>query len=97
MVGIIANVDEILSPEALKATHFLNLCNRRNNPVIFLQNSSSLEARQSSGELSDSSILKSRGSLSRAIAMLTVPKLSVTLTACRGDDYLTMVRQHLIQ
>src|SRR4029434_3928698 len=37
-VGIIANNGVLFSESALKATHFIELCNLRGVPLIFLQN-----------------------------------------------------------
>jgi acetyl-CoA carboxylase carboxyltransferase component len=38
LVGIIANNGVLFSESALKATHFIELCNLRGIPLIFLQN-----------------------------------------------------------
>ena len=40
MVGIIANNGIIFSESALKATHFIELCEQRRIPLLFLQNTS---------------------------------------------------------
>ncbi|MEM1412512.1 MAG: carboxyl transferase domain-containing protein [Pseudomonadota bacterium] len=37
-VGIVANNGILFSESALKATHFIQLCNKRNIPLVFLQN-----------------------------------------------------------
>ncbi|WVO13208.1 hypothetical protein L204_100820 [Cryptococcus depauperatus] len=37
-VGIVANAGVLLSPSALKATHFINLCSQRQIPLVFLVN-----------------------------------------------------------
>jgi len=37
-VGIVANNGILFSESALKGTHFINLCNQRNIPLLFLQN-----------------------------------------------------------
>jgi len=37
-VGIIANNGILFSESALKATHFIELCNQRGTPLLFLQN-----------------------------------------------------------
>ena len=38
LVGIIANNGVLFSESALKATHFIELCNQRGVPLVFLQN-----------------------------------------------------------
>lgn len=88
MVGIIANSGQILEAEALKAAHFIDMCNRRATPLIFLQNSDATSALAN-----DSYDLKPRGSMSAAVATACVPKISVTLTGCFHEDYLLMVRR----
>ena len=40
MVGIIANNGIIFGESALKATHFIELCEQRRIPLLFLQNTS---------------------------------------------------------
>ena len=37
-VGIVANNGILFSESALKGTHFIQLCNKRNIPLVFLQN-----------------------------------------------------------
>jgi 3-methylcrotonyl-CoA carboxylase beta subunit len=88
MVGVVANTDNILSAEAQKAAHFVNLCNRRGIPILFLQNSLPNLVEIDSNQ--ESVVLKDRGKLCAAIAAITVPKISLTLSACYQDDYLLM-------
>jgi 3-methylcrotonyl-CoA carboxylase beta subunit len=38
LVGIVANNGVLFSESALKGTHFIELCNQRGVPLIFLQN-----------------------------------------------------------
>ena len=38
LVGLVANNGVLFSESALKATHFIQLCNRRGVPLVFLQN-----------------------------------------------------------
>ena len=38
LVGIVANNGVLFSESALKATHFIELCNLRGIPLVFLQN-----------------------------------------------------------
>lgn len=87
VVGVIANCDEILDAEALKAAHFVDMCGRRRVPLLFLQNSSLPDITGSR----DVEVLKARSSMAGSIATAPVPKLSVTLTGCYQDDYLLMV------
>jgi 3-methylcrotonyl-CoA carboxylase beta subunit len=90
IIGVVANADEILSPEALKAAHFLDMCGRRDIPVLFLQNS--LPPTSRSTETLEQTVLKDRGKMSSMVATLNVPKITVTLSACYEDDFLLMVK-----
>lgn len=92
LVGILGNYDEILSAEALKATHFLDLCEKKGIPALFLQNSAPLEKREPGMRDLDVGVLKDRGKLSSAVATFSNPKISLTLTSCHGDDLLLMVK-----
>jgi acetyl-CoA carboxylase carboxyltransferase component len=47
-IGIIANNNVLFPPEANKATQFIRLCNTRDAPIVFLQNSQSLSLLTSS-------------------------------------------------
>lgn len=40
-MGVIGNNAVLFPPEANKATQFIRLCNTRNTPIVFLQNSAS--------------------------------------------------------
>ena len=89
-IGILANADEILSSEALKGVHFLDMCSRRDIPVLFLQNS---QLRRST--IDDQTVLKNRGKLSAMVATLSTPRIVITLSACHEDDFLTMVSNEI--
>src|ERR1700760_1519891 len=91
MVGIVANCGEILSREALKAAHFLNMCNKRRIPVVFLQNSS-----PDPGPVEGTDLVH-RGKLSATIAAIDVPKISVTISSCLRDDNFLMVSDELFK
>ena len=48
LVGIVANNGVLFSESALKATHFIELCNLRGVPLVFLQNITGLHGRHAS-------------------------------------------------
>lgn len=87
MVGIIVNAEDIMSAEALKGAHFVNQCNRRRIPLIFLQNSSPVKENV----LMSSTVACDRSKMVSAIATANVPKISITVSACYDDDLLLMV------
>ncbi|CAG7820527.1 unnamed protein product [Allacma fusca] len=84
VVGIVANCDQILSEEALKASHFMQMCNTRRIPLIFLQNSmpATLENRIETNQV----VLKDRGKMCAMVSTVTVPKIALAISACHEDD-----------
>ncbi|KAK7071164.1 hypothetical protein SK128_009009 [Halocaridina rubra] len=93
-VGIIGNAGPLLYEDGLKGSHFLQICQQRRLPVIFLQNSGPLAAYQASvSELSaDAShqAIKGRAAMLAALSCITVPKISINIGSCHGDDNYTM-------
>jgi acetyl-CoA carboxylase carboxyltransferase component len=72
--GIIAN-NGILFPEsALKATHFIQLCNRRNLPLIFLHDITGFMVGR---EYEHAGIAKAGAKMVTAVVGATVPKISI--------------------
>ena len=66
-VGVIANNGSIGSPEALKANHFVQLCNQRNIPLLFIVNLPS----------SPRSHIKEQAALIQSISQASVPKITL--------------------
>jgi acetyl-CoA carboxylase carboxyltransferase component len=91
MVGVVANTDEILGEEASKGAHFLNMCDRRDIPLIFLQNSLPSTPSHHSDAGGGVDILKSRAAMCATLATLSVPTISLTLSSCTQQDHLLMV------
>ncbi|KAK6179403.1 hypothetical protein SNE40_011771 [Patella caerulea] len=77
LVGIIGNQGDITQTSALKGSHFVSLCSERNIPLIFLQNTSSVEEELNGVEMSEK--LKACGKLMAAVSCSTVPKLTVRI------------------
>lgn len=80
-VGIIANDGILFSESALKATHFIQLCEKRNIPLIFLQNISGFMVGP---EYEKRGIAKDGAKLVNAVACCTVPKITIVLGASYG-------------
>lgn len=80
-VGIIANAGVLLSPSALKATHFIQLCSQRNIPLLFLVNVSGYMV----GEKAErGGIAKDGAKMVRAVARAKVPKFTVVVGGSYG-------------
>lgn len=80
-VGIIANNGIIFSEDALKATHFIELCNQRQVPLLFLQNTSGYMVGRDS-EIGG--IAKNGAKMVAAVANSKVPKFTVLVGGSYG-------------
>lgn len=73
-VGIVANNGVLLSESALKATHFIELCNQRGTPLLFLQNITGFMVGKNAEERG---IAKDGAKMVTAVSNSTVPKFTV--------------------
>jgi acetyl-CoA carboxylase carboxyltransferase component len=80
-VGIIANNGVLFSESALKATHFIELCNQRRIPLIFLQNITGFMVGK---EYERGGIAKDGAKMVHAVANSTVPKFTVIIGGSFG-------------
>lgn len=81
LVGIIANNGIIFSESALKATHFIELCEQRRIPLVFLQNTSGYMVGRDSEA---GGIAKNGAKMVAAVANATVPKYTVLIGGSYG-------------
>ena len=82
LVGICANAGPISKADGQKGAHFLQLCDSRNTPVIFLQNNSG----NSSGEELNYDALKESAKFAHSSANCHVPKISVNVGGLGGPQ-----------
>jgi acetyl-CoA carboxylase carboxyltransferase component len=80
-VGILANNGVLFSESALKATHFIELCNQRRIPLVFLQNITGFMVGK---EYERGGIAKDGAKMVHAVANSTVPKFTVILGGSFG-------------
>ena len=80
-VGIISNNGIIFSEDALKATHFIELCNQRSIPLLFLQNTTGYMVGRDSEV---SGIAKNGAKMVAAVANCRVPKFTVLIGGSYG-------------
>ena len=73
-VGVIANNGVIFAEGAVKASHFIQLCEHRGTPLLFLQNTTGFMVGKSYEE---GGIAKHGAKMVTAVATATVPKLTV--------------------
>jgi 3-methylcrotonyl-CoA carboxylase beta subunit len=81
LVGIIANNGIIFSESALKATHFIELCEQRRVPLLFLQNTSGYMVGRDSEA---AGIAKHGAKMVAAVANATVPRYTVLIGGSYG-------------
>jgi acetyl-CoA carboxylase carboxyltransferase component len=81
LVGIIANNGVLFSESALKATHFIELCNLRSIPLIFLQNITGFIVGR---QYERAGIAKDGAKMVHAVANSMVPKFTVIIGGSFG-------------
>jgi 3-methylcrotonyl-CoA carboxylase beta subunit/propionyl-CoA carboxylase len=81
LVGIIASNGVLFSESALKATHFIELCNLRGIPLVFLQNITGFIVGQ---QYERAGIAKDGAKMVHAVANATVPKFTVVIGGSFG-------------
>ena len=81
LVGIIANNGVLFSESALKATHFIELCNMRGVPLVFLQNITGFMVGQ---QYERGGIAKDGAKMVHAVANSVVPKFTVIIGGSFG-------------
>ncbi|XP_061681325.1 methylcrotonoyl-coenzyme A carboxylase 2 isoform X2 [Syngnathoides biaculeatus] len=92
LVGIVASNGELSYQAALKGSHFVQLCDQRDVPLLFLQNtapSAGLTLSVSQAEM-NSNCLKAQGSMMSAVACASVPKITIVIGGCHGGDSYAM-------
>jgi acetyl-CoA carboxylase carboxyltransferase component len=81
LVGIIANNGVLFSESALKATHFIELCNLRGVPLVFLQNITGFMVGK---QYERGGIAKDGAKMVHAVANSVVPKFTVIIGGSFG-------------
>src|SRR3546814_212200 len=80
-VGIVANNGILFSESSLKGAHFIELCNQRKIPLVFLQNISGFMVGR---EYENGGIAKDGAKLVTAVACSVVPKFTVVIGGSFG-------------
>ncbi|HUE89062.1 MAG TPA: carboxyl transferase domain-containing protein [Vicinamibacterales bacterium] len=81
LVGIVANNGVLFSESALKATHFIELCNLRSIPLVFLQNITGFMVGR---QYERGGIAKDGAKMVHAVANSVVPKFTVVIGGSFG-------------
>lgn len=80
-VGIIANNGVLFSESALKATHFIELCDQRRIPLLFLQNITGFMVGK---KYENEGIARDGAKMVMAVANASVPKFTVIIGGSYG-------------
>jgi acetyl-CoA carboxylase carboxyltransferase component len=81
LVGIVANNGVLFSESALKTTHFIELCNLRGIPLVFLQNITGFIVGR---QYERAGIAKDGAKMVHAVANSVVPKFTVIIGGSFG-------------
>lgn len=80
-VGIVANNGVLFSESALKASHFIELCDQREIPLVFLQNITGFMVGQ---KYENEGIAKHGAKMVMAVSLARVPKYTVIIGGSYG-------------
>jgi 3-methylcrotonyl-CoA carboxylase beta subunit len=80
-VGLVANNGILFSSSSLKGAHFIELCNQRGVPLVFLQNITGFMVGK---EYENGGIARDGAKLVTAVACSVVPKLTVVIGGSFG-------------
>ncbi len=80
-VGIVANNGILFSESALKGAHFIELCNQRGTPLVFLQNITGFMVGR---KYENAGIAKDGAKMVTAVACSSVPKFTVVIGGSFG-------------
>lgn len=86
-VGVLANRGVLFSESALKAVHFIDLCCKRDVPLLFLADVTGFMVGR---EAEQGGIAKAGAKFITAMASASVPKYTVITGAAYGAGYLAM-------
>jgi 3-methylcrotonyl-CoA carboxylase beta subunit/propionyl-CoA carboxylase len=81
LIGILANNGVLFSESALKATHFIELCNQRGIPLVFLQNITGFMVGK---QYERGGIAKDGAKMVHAVANSVVPKFTIIIGGSFG-------------
>ncbi|MDF3819490.1 carboxyl transferase domain-containing protein [Leptospira sp. 96542] len=80
-VGIIANHGVLFSETALKTTHFIELCDQRRIPLLFMQNITGFMVGK---QYENAGIARDGAKMVNAVSTTTVPKLTIVTGGSYG-------------
>lgn len=85
LTGFVANCGPVTAGDAQKGGHFVQLCDTRDIPLVFLQNGS-----QSQGSPCDAMTMKERAKFVQCQSVVAVPKVTLNVGGVAADENFTM-------
>lgn len=85
LTGFLSNCGPITAGDAQKGGHFVQLCDTRDLPMVFIQNSS-----QSLGSSCDADTMKERAKFIQCQSVVRVPKVTLNVGGAVSDENYTM-------
>lgn len=90
LTGLLGNAGAISAADAQKGAHFVQLCDMRDIPLVFLQNSSSSSSSSTLHSQSDGITMKERAKLIHAHSIARVPRITLNIGGSVGEENYTM-------
>ncbi|KAG8437148.1 hypothetical protein GDO86_008011 [Hymenochirus boettgeri] len=92
LVGIVANNGELTHDASLKGSHFVQICNQRGVPLLFLQNTACHELVPTNVSKAEEQTnrLKAQAAMITAVACASVPKITLVIGSCFGGESFAM-------
>ncbi|XP_015271275.1 PREDICTED: methylcrotonoyl-CoA carboxylase beta chain, mitochondrial-like [Gekko japonicus] len=92
LVGVVASNGELTHDASLKGCHFIQLCNQRNIPILFILNTAPQVAEPVSFAQAEdhTNRLKAQASMMAAVACAAVPKITLVIGGCYGNESYAM-------
>merc|ERR1712013_953820 len=85
LTGFLINSGPITAGDSQKGGHFVQLCDNRNIPIVFLQNGS-----KSVGETCDAVTMKERAKFIQCQSVVRVPRVTLNVGGVAADENYTM-------
>ncbi|XP_071983636.1 methylcrotonoyl-CoA carboxylase beta chain, mitochondrial-like isoform X2 [Engystomops pustulosus] len=92
LLGVVASNGHLTHDAALKGSHFVQICNQRAIPLLFLQNTTSQDHLPPNVSKAEqlTNRLKAQACMMAAVACATVPKITLVVGGCHGGESFAM-------
>lgn len=87
LTGIVSNNGRLSDKAAIKGSHFVQMCDDRQVPIIFLQNQTFDDTEFNEFDSNSDMMLKSRAKLMQSVATASVPKIVLSIGGLVGSPH----------